>query len=612
MEKQMLYKKIKEVCDKQNLKKAVISESNSLTYDQLHKKSDSIAQLVLHILEEKFKTTDQEKIKFNSVCLYFSHDENIIISLLAILKANQVFVPLDPLSPIERNNYIINDTSSDIILTDSKNIENANDLVKLNIGTTLINIDDVDEALLVGVQTEGPAYIMYTSGSTGKPKGVIQNTQSLFYLLDEYKNTLSLNAQDKVCLTTPYTHTVSVIDIFSTLLAGGTICMYNLKIDFVLDKFLDWINESDISILHLVPTVFRHMLNNAPDSHSFSTVSMLILGGENVLDSDCDLFRKYFSEKCYMINLYGCSELIISNLKVIKHDSDIDKSIIPVGKTFKGVDMQIVDDENEIVDVLQDGNIMLASNYLTSGYCNLPGITSDSFFTIPNISSSPIFKNGDIGRLNLDGDFEYLGRNDNQIKINGNRVELEEIEVVLNKIEGIEQVVVTATYSEQHNSNIIVAYYISSDESIDEEMLSFRLSALLPIYMIPAAFIRLMVFPYTESGKIDRKSLPDPLDFLRDEFVEPTTEMEKEIAACWKTIFNIEKIGIYDNFFKLGGNSLLASSLSNLLTKEFDVQVSVLDVFEYPTISKLTELLNRANENMSTIEDIINELEELD
>jgi non-ribosomal peptide synthetase component F/acyl carrier protein len=427
---------------------------------------------------------------------------------------------------------------------------------------------------------------MYTSGSTGNPKGVVQNQKNVLFHIFSYCEKLKLDAHDTVALFTSYGHAVAVIDILAVLFTGGTIVIHKLQ-ESPLFNLKRWLIDEKITIYHSVPTVFRAYLNAADTDEIIPNVRFLILGGEEVTTSDLELFKSNFAGTCLFVNFFGASEVLVSCFSFTSSDTIISKNVVPIGFPIAGVKVHLLTETNGEAAVFRPGEIVYESDYLALGYWKLDKATQLAFPADLFKGGKRAYRSGDLGRLMPDGSLELLGRKDFQVKINGLRIEMGEIEAVLCRHPDITQAVVIYR-GIGTGLKSLCAYYLSASKIGKVALVDF-MSAILPAYMIPANFVWMDEFPLTATGKVDRNAFPEPVFNEKPGVIDPTNETEKKLIDIFSSILSINPsmIGPNADFFELGGNSLKAVLLSGRLYQVFGLKLSLQHLFKYSSVSKL-------------------------
>jgi amino acid adenylation domain-containing protein len=588
----------------------VKDHQNQFTYKELNIRANVIANKIINEYGQKTLTAQR-------VALLLEQGVDILPGILGVLKAGKTYVALDPDYPHARLGYMLQDSGCRVIVTNGNNLKPAEQLkYRAKNEIAIINIDfignDSSENSLesknspesennpeMEIQPEQAAYVMYTSGSTGNPKGVVQSHRNVVHFISAFTDELDIDYSDRIALLTSYSHTVSVIDIFSALFNGAAVCIYNLKSEKNLVQLSKWLMDEKITIYHSVPSIYRYLMETLSENDEFNDLRLVILGGETVFKKDIELYKKHFSRDCILVNLFGSSEVLIATSYLVEKESKIKGETAPVGWPVRGVEICLFNEKDEEAAVYEIGEMVYRSEYLAEGYLNSKEKTEEVFVKDPVTGEGRVYRSGDLGRLLPDGCIEYLGRKDFQVKIRGNRVELNEVEAVLDGIEGLKKSVVNY-YPKEDGEGCLAAYYETrSGPGPDAAEMRATLAARLPDYMIPIYYIPVAELPKTPNGKIDRAALPAPEENpgARVELAAPGTDLEELIADLWKTVLKRDQIGINDNFFDIGGNSLsmlrLHHQVNQRLRTELKEPLSVPTMFQYPTINSLARFLNR-------------------
>ncbi len=570
-------------------KTAVKNGNIEISYEQLNSVSNRIARCI----------HGYKDIENKPVALLFQHGTDMITAILSVLKTGKIFVPLEAYNPEERLAYMLKDSGSGILLCNSSTEELARRLVELGenaveiMNIELIDTNISDENLDINISPIQEAYILYTSGSTGKPKGVVQNHNNILRFMSTYINSLHINSEDKLVLLTSYSHAVGIIDIFSTLLSGGTLCIFDLKSKGNMRDLAKLIENEDITIFHSVPMVYRYFIEELSNEKVLNKLRLIILGGEAVNKSDAELYKKHFSDSCRFVNFLGASEVLVATFKFIDKETVIPKETVSAGYPVNEVEVLIINESNEEARVYEVGEIVYKSQCLALRYWNLPELTASAFVASPLTGDDRVYRSGDIGRILPDGSLEYMGRKDSQIKIRGLRVELNEIEAIIDTFDGIEKSIVNA-YKKSDGDTYLAVYFITREGgNIDGRDMRELLKRKLPEYMIPSYYIKLEKLPVTANGKIDRKELPEPdsSKLAIEEYSAPTNSIEEQLLNIWKDELGKDGIGINHNFFESGGTSLKILKVHSRVDKIYPGVTTVTDLFSYPTISKLASYI---------------------
>ena len=562
---------------------ALSFDNINITYEELNQKSNQLAHVIRDSYKERFGTEMPENTLY---CICVERSIEMIIGLLAILKSGGAYVPLDPSYPQNRLLFILEDTGSKLVLTQEKLLDRMPFLIAE--GREAICLDS-DWEFIANASKENldkhssandTAYIIYTSGSTGFPKGVMIQHRAIINTIYNQIQLLLLNEKSKVLQFASLSFDASVWEIYSTLLVGATLVVGSKEQLLPGEMLATIIQQQEISIITLPPTALRVMPNI-----SYPSLKTIVVAGEA-----CPLeLIKIWANKVLFINAYGPTEAsVCASLAACNIQDDT----VTIGKPIANVQLYVCDIYLNPLPPGIIGELYIGGAGLSQGYLNLPELSHERFIPNPfateedkTLGYTRLYKTGDLVRWLPDGNLEYIGRNDFQVKIRGYRIELSEIENDLNEYPDINQSTVVA--KERESRKYLVAYYVSEKPISDDRLLE-HLAKELPDYMIPSAFVHLSTLPLTSSGKIDRNALPDPEFKSTANYIAPRNELEKQIAEVWKQILHIDQVSIEDDFFRLGGDSILSIQLTSRL-RHLDLHVSVKDIFEYRTIANLVQ-----------------------
>jgi amino acid adenylation domain-containing protein len=564
---------------------ALIFEQQQLTYQDLNHQANQLAHY-LQTLEVKPDT-------LVGVCM--ERSPLLVVALLGILKAGGAYVPLDPDYPQDRIDYVLQDSQVSILVTQSKfeKLFASYQGHLISIDTSWEAIAQEDATNLVSTVTpEHLAYVIYTSGSTGQPKGVMNAHCGVCNRLLWMQDTYLLTPGDRVLQKTPFSFDVSVWEFFWTLLAGA--CLVVAKPGGHQDShyLVDLIISQQITTLHFVPPML-HVFLNEPGVKQCKSLKRVICSGEALSP---ELQASFFERmECELHNLYGPTEAAI-DVTYWQCQRDHRLNTVPIGYPVANTQIYILDPELQPVPIGVPGELYIGGIQLARGYLNRPELTAEKFIANPFKSGERLYKTGDLARYQPDGSIEYLHRLDNQVKVRGFRIELGEVESVLVQHPSVIDGVVLAS-SDPSGSTRLVAYVVPQNGSAPttSELRRF-IEKKLPSYMVPAAFILLPSLPLKPNGKIDRQALPSPdtaRPGLEETFVAPRTPLEKTLADLFASVLEVDQVGVYDDFFELGGNSLLASQIINQVSQVFQVELSVVDLFETPNIVGLSDRVEK-------------------
>ena len=562
---------------------AVIFENQKLTYQELNQKANQLA----HYLQQLGVKPET----LVGICVERSLE--MVIGLLGILKAGGAYVPIDPNYPTERIAYMLSDSNAQLLLTQSSLLadftEYQKPIICLDQDWAKINQESVDN-VISQVKTENLVYIIYTSGSTGKPKGVQIQHQGLVNFLTSMEKQPGLTEKDVFNAVTTICFDIAGLEIYLPLIVGAKVVITPREIATDGMRLLQQIKDEKITIMQATPATWQMLLTAGLNKETLQKNKInkikMLCGGEALTTQ---LANQLLENGGELWNLYGPTETTVWSMvqQVTKTD---DVVVVPIGKPIANTQIYILDSKLNPVPLGVVGELHIGGDGLARGYLNRPELTAEKFIQSPFSPHQKIYKTGDLARYLPDGNIEYLGRIDNQVKLRGFRIELGEIESALDSYPGIQQTVVIVRQDIPGNQRL-VAYLATEDKSLNIEKLRDFIKKQLPEFMIPSAFMILENLPLSPNGKVDRKALPAPdIDVSQNkEYVAPQTPTQKIIAEIFQTILNIKSVGIYDNFFDLGGHSLLATQVISRLRQAFSIEINLKELFAYPSIDQLSD-----------------------
>jgi amino acid adenylation domain-containing protein len=577
------YKTIHQLFEEQVLttpqKIAVSFRDDQLTYQDLNDKSNLLANYI----HDNCGVNPDDRIAF---CL--DRGSEAIIAILAILKSGAAYVPIDPSYPEERAAYILRDCQPKLVLTHSRYKNKLNEILNSYAEDTdkIICIDDRLSKKLVSrhdclspmnkVQSNDLAYVIYTSGTTGKPKGVIVEHSALINLVFNQKYYLNIAENSRVLQFSALVFDASIWEIFSCLVFGGQLFIVDEETRKDARLFIDYLNYNAVD-LATIPPAFLETL----PYEKLSSLNTLIVAGESCKQS---VIEKWSQGRIF-INAYGPTEATVCSTMNFYQPGDINNNI---GSSINNITNYVLDNNLLPCPIGVIGELFIGGAGLARGYLNNKELTDEKFIKLQD--GTRLYRTGDLASWLPEGRIKYIGRNDFQVKIHGFRIELGEIEAALDSHPDIKQCVLLAKDITTKNidaEKVIIAYYVS-DQALDEnELQAFLRKKLLP-YQLPKKMIHLTELPLTVNGKIDREALPSHDFTVKENYVAPRNKVEKDIVLIWSEILNInpDKIGIHNDFFELGGNSLRIIKLQTRLSQLFsNIKISVSDLFKYPTIN---------------------------
>lgn len=529
------------------------------------------------------------------VGVYVERSIEMVIALYGILKAGGAYVPLDPEYPDERVRFMIEDSQLPVLLTQEhlagKVPGYSGKVVCLDSEWGVISRESADN-LESGATADNLAYVIYTSGSTGKPKGVMNTHRGICNRLLWMQEAYPLTGADRVLQKTTFSFDVSVWEFFWPLLFGARLVIAQPGGHRDSAYLVDIITKEGITTLHFVPSMLQIFLEEE-GAEKCRSIRRVICSGEAL---PYKLQMKFFERlDTELHNLYGPTEAAVDvTYWPCQRDSSL--PIVPIGRPVANTQTYILNGYMQPVPIGVCGELHIGGVQVARGYLNRPELTAEKF--IPDLFSTQVgamlYKTGDLCRYLPDGNIEYLGRNDFQIKIRGLRIEIGEIEAVLTQHPEVREAVVVAR-EDVPGDKRLVAYLTGKQKTeINPDKLREFLKVKLPVYMVPAAFVQLETFPLTGSGKVDRRALPAPKGGRQTEkaYEAPKGRAEQIISKIWQEILEVEEVGIHDNFFDLGGHSLLLVRMRNRLEEHFEKEISIVDMFQRPTIQDLAKFLS--------------------
>jgi len=437
------------------------------------------------------------------------------------------------------------------------------------------------------------AYVIYTSGSTGRPKGAMHTHRTVLVEVRNLTNAWHVGAQDRWLLYTSLSFANSVRTIYLGLLNGGAVYPYDLK-TLGFDALPNWLQSNRITIVRTVPTVFRNFMATLPRGCVFPDVRLLSIGGEPVYGSDVEAFNEHFTPGCTIAHGLGPTECFMVCMQLVAHGSRVEGGKLDIGWPLPGKEIYLLDEHGREVGAGEVGEICVKSRYIALGYWRDAARTEAAFQSDPRDPSLRTYHTGDLGLRRPDGCLTHVGRRDFQVKIRGFRIDLSEIEVAMHAIDGVKDAVVVGRQEAGEELRLIAYFVASTVPAPTTSHLRRSLARVVPEYMIPAAFIRLDVIPQTPNGKADRLRLPAPTadrPDLGNVFVAPATYVERELSRIWSRVLAIEGIGVADDFFELGGDSLTAARVAERVRKAFGTELPFTAIYEASTVAQLAKIV---------------------
>jgi amino acid adenylation domain-containing protein len=536
---------------------ALVTNNGNITYTELNDKANQLAAYL-----NKYSDIEFEDI----IGVSLEKNEWFIISLLAVLKTGAAFVPIDLSYPKERVKHILSDAGCKTHITS----EFLDGFLKEQ------NLFSKQESKIVS-KGHHLAYVIYTSGSTGKPKGVMIENKALLNLCKWHNHNFQITSEDKTAWYASVGFDASIWEIFPYLLCGASIAVIPADIRLDILSISRYYEQNNISVAFLPTHVGEQFLTIENRS-----LRMLLLGGDKL---------NYVEKKNYsVINNYGPTE---NTVVTTSYPVEKNKTNIPIGKPIYNTSLYILDAYLNLLPIGAVGEIYISGLSLARGYLNDGKLTQEQFIENPFEKGIKMYKTGDLGKWNNEGNIEFFGRNDEQVKVRGNRIELSEIEFALKSIDTVNQAMVSLKTDVAENTSIIA--YLTVKSEANAESIKNELKSYLPAFMLPSHIIIIDDFPLTVNGKIDRHNLPEPNELVSSNYVDAETDLEILMVEIWKTILGRKNISVTDNFFDLGGNSILIIKASRALGKVVDKEIKVSVFFEYPNIRDLARYIQSEN-----------------
>ncbi|MEH2290133.1 non-ribosomal peptide synthetase [Nostoc sp.] len=608
---------------------AVVHEQTQLTYQKLNQKANQLAVLLRKL------GVKQGEI----VGIFKDRDINFLITILAIYKVGGAYVPIDSTYPPNRIKYMLSNSEVRFLFTDNSLLDMLSNLAEdCSQLSSIICLDSlISGQLLTGDRADikiynkldfeqlpndniepindaaDPAYMLYTSGSTGLPKGAIVRHDGAINHIYAQFDELQLTEEFCFLQSAPSSTDISVWQFLAPLLIGGRTVIADIETVAIPEQLFKALKYQKITVVELVPALFGGLLEYTSGlgihQRELPNLKWMMVVGEPVPVSWVNKWLEIYPE-IKIVNAYGPTEAAddITQFIVDKPFAENQRTV-PIGKPLANLNLYILDEQMQLLPIGAPGEICVSGIGVGAGYWKNEEKTNFSFVTNPFSDATKklpanrqdlIYKTGDLGRWLADGNIEFLGRIDHQVKIRGFRVELGEIETFLNQHPNVRENVVVV-HQEEADNLLLVAYVVAKTQVVPSisELRSF-LKEKLPDHMLPSAFVMLENLPLAPSGKVDRKALPKPDNLrpvLETVYVLPRNEMENTIADIWQKILKVEKVGIQDNFFDLGGHSLNVLQVYSKLREVFKADLAMTDLFKYPTISSISKYLSQETDD---------------
>ena len=534
------------------------------------------------------------------VAILMRHDTPLIAAMLGVLKARRVVLVLNPTDPPARLRQLLEDAAPDAILFDESNHQLSAEIGSGKIAT--ICFEDmatrgVDENPEVNIPAGDIAFLVYTSGSTGRPKAVMQTHRQVFHNATRLSRVLQIAAEDRIALFASLSGTQGVATTWCGLVNGASVLPFP-ALEQGVGGIAVWMQDEKVSVYISAASLFRHVMKSLNKETRFPRIRVVRLASETATSNDFEAYQRHFLDHCSFVHTLSSSETgNIAHLCLSRSDV-VANGRLPSGHVFDEVEVRILDDKGEMVAPDEIGEIVVRGNFLSSGYWRNEKLTAERFSSGPGTLRS--FRTGDLGRINLDGLLVFVGRRDVQVKIRGYRVELSEVEEALRRLPGVDGAAVAATETENYQSQL-VAYVVMRGKVISPaSKLRRGLRAVLPDHMIPTRFAFLESLPLAPSGKIDRQKLQHIPNLAMQQSPARSLETSTEflLAKVWSEIFEKTTIRGDDDFFELGGDSLIAAVVSAKIEAILGVELNIGKFAKYPTLSALARAIDELRQGI--------------
>jgi amino acid adenylation domain-containing protein len=564
---------------------AVDDQERAWSYADLNRQANRIGHAIFTILGPGGEP----------VTLCLEQGAPLVAAILGVLKAGTSYVPLNPAFPIPRLAEIVAETGTSLIVASRATLTLASRVLPrvvrvLDIDT--IPADTSDEDLGLQIPPEAGAYIYYTSGSTGQPKGVFDTHRNVLHNIMRYTNSLHIGPDDRMTLLQGPSFSGAVSSLFGALLNGATTFPFDVPRQGP-SRVAPWLVEKAITIYHSVPSLFREVATSALQ---FPHLRLIRLEGDRATLRDIELFRTHFEPGCVLVNGLGATECGLVRQFFVCRDTTISGDVVPIGYPVEDMDVVLVREDGSEADPGDAGEIIVRSRYLAQAYWRRPELTAASFRDDPRLPGLRAYHSGDLGRFRTGGCLEHLGRKDGSVKVRGQTVALADVEGALQRGPGVREAVVLAVPTNSGDARLVAYVVPSGRPAPTVSSLRRGLSERLPAFMIPTAFVFLDAVPVSENRKVDHRALPQPGHDRPDldvPFVRARNLLELQLVQIWESVLGIGTIGVHDDFFDLGGDSLSAEAMLTEVEQALGRSLAPSVLLEQATVEHLAETVGQ-------------------
>ncbi|TQV77372.1 amino acid adenylation domain-containing protein [Aliikangiella marina] len=575
---------------------AVLDNAQSLTYEELQFKVIELASVIQQRIHH-----NKQSIKADTlIALYLDRSVETIVAMLAVLKVGAAYVPISPEFPVKRTQFVLTDTQSALVISQECHRVKLNQFIQpLAIQPAVLYLDEVRQHRNQAIENFTPAKssdlasVIYTSGTTGNPKGVMVEHASIINLIFSQSEKMKFEQQERVLWLADYIFDASIEQAFLALLNGAELHIATRAEILDAEQIRDKIVAHQITHLHATPSY----LSVLGEIKAATSLRRVLAGGE----SGIGVLKAIWGD--LLVNEYGPTETTVTSIESFDYSQH--PLLNCIGKPIANTQVYVLSDNLKLLPIGAPGELYIGGAGVARGYLNQAQLTQEKFIENPYASEADkargytrLYKTGDVVRWLADGNLEFLGRNDGQVKIRGYRIELGEIESAINNLSGIKQCVVVAC--EHHENEFLAAYVVAvGEECLSIDTLKDELRTFLPDYMLPSTLTYLDKIPLTINGKLDQRALPAPVLVEQNNYVAPRNQLETKLCEIWQNLLGVTQVGINDNYFAIGGNSIIAMRLTAITRKELNIDIPLSLLFTYKTIAGITEhLKDNAFENI--------------
>lgn len=583
---------------------ALLWENGSMTYEELNTKANQLANFI----SENYNISNNRIIAIS-----MERSPEMMIGLFAILKCGCAYLPIDPNYPAERIKLIVEDAKPILILTNNSTRITANqfkvkviDLTNVLTAPLSKNAKNPD----LNFSSDILAYIIYTSGSTGIPKGVMIKHYSVVNRISWMQTHNPINNKDVLIQKTPITFDVSVWELFWWSFTGSKLVLLPIGAEKEPVQLIEAIEKFRATIIHFVPSMFgtfRFHLKTFQEQNRINSLKTIYLSGEALSPESVNDFYSItgHGSETKLVNLYGPTEATV-DVSFYDCPKSLCVNKVFIGKPIDNTKLLVINRKKKLQPIGVPGELVISGVNLAKGYLNRPELNKEKFTEISFLSDNrlPVYRTGDLAKWTINGEIDYIGRIDNQIKIRGYRIELGEIETLLCEYKGVESCAVIVNKSNPENPLLIAYLKYNGAEELNINAIKAYLLEKIPDYMVPTNFTVINEMPLTSSGKINRKALPEPNFNFQVKRTSDPGKIEDIILSIWQDVLKNNHIDIKTNFFDIGGNSIMTPLIAARLQKEFNIKVSTIDIFQYPTVEALTTYLYSQNKASTFIPEV--------